>query len=182
VYFMQNFDILCDRPKRQTDTEIYRTHRSLRKPENMVAVFKLLLLWERLGTELFSKLFYPLQIASAYMVIICSVALIEYGHVMGWKMWILLGSITIVSNAIWLVVLHCCGMTPTVSRKCITSWKQFHWNPRDKKYMHRASKGCRPWRVSASGFYIVTFFRLLKHLNFLTWGIIRGCIFVRSNF
>lgn len=161
----------------------FKTKNDLRQLDTMILVYKTLKILTVRANEACSHYLLFVQHLVSYAVVACNVCLLQLRNSLSWKINALLICLSFVSMMFWLIALYSAGFLFKSTKRWIDLWKRSSWisRNRNRKYYNRVMKSFKPAAIVCSNFFIVTLVRVLKFINFVTWGTMKGLLYMKQH-
>ncbi|CAL8119003.1 unnamed protein product [Orchesella dallaii] len=157
----------------------YFTSHTLRKPYNLVPIYRAITIYKILINQIISPIILPIQNVLSYCIIICNFCLINFSRRLDIKSLLIVAGMSVSCLSAWVVALWFSGMALKISNSRISCLAKYNWpndNEPQKKYAKKAVKSFRPVFIKAGGFYIVRIVMTLKFINFAIWGTMKALL------
>lgn len=161
----------------------FKTKNDLRQIDTMILVYKTLKILTVRANEMLSRYLLLIQQLVSYAVVACNVSLLQLRDSLSWKINALLMCLSLVSMMFWIIALYSAGFLFKATKRWIDLWKRSNWLSRNKKskYYKKVIKSFKPAAVVCSGCFILTLIRVLKFMNFVTWGTMKGLLYMKQH-
>lgn len=134
----------------------YKTREELRHPFNLLVTWRSIEIFVVNVTDNeFGFIFIPIQAVLTLLILICNVTLVFHwnGLQLNVKMLLIFHMLTALIS--WTLFLHQAGKQYLLSVKVLKTWRPDVWKVKERRYMTRVKRACRPvWIGDGTRFMI----------------------------
>lgn len=161
----------------------FKTKNYLRHLDTMIKVYNTMTLLVSWANECFSWYLLIIQNLVSYVIVACNVAFLYLRRSLSWKLNAVLIAFASATLLIWITALYAAGHLFKTTKRWIGVWKRSPWliRNRNSKYYRRVIKSFRPASITCSKCFVVTLVRVLRFLNFITWGTMKGLLYMNNH-
>ncbi|CAL8119001.1 unnamed protein product [Orchesella dallaii] len=168
-------------PKKRSE-ERYKTHPHLRKPFNIICVYKTITIFN-IDTNIISDSIMLLtQNILSYCIVICNFCLSNFYSGLDIRAVLIIGGLNISCLVVWMTSLWFGGISFKISSGKLRVLRRHLWvtDTREMKYFKKALKALRPIHLSFGSFYVTRMLSGLKFLNFVIWATTKALMMFKG--
>lgn len=154
----------------------YKTDDKLRESDHLINNWRSIEIFVKYVNFEFGVCFIYLQILFVNIILFCNVTLIFQWDDLRWNTKVLLTSICLFACFGWSIFLMLAGLQYSCSQETISSWKLEYWGVRDRSYMARVKRSCRPFSLGDGKKYSIRPVTVLKYLRSASQNTFRALI------
>lgn len=155
----------------------YKCSVTLRYPENLQKVYRMVQILQILANQILGPFLIPFQVISTLLFVFSGYTVITYRDQLAEEavvvviMWVIVGPVG------WGSVLSMGGYLHSNGLKILNSWKHSRWmSSQEKKVMARFARSCTPVTISYGKVYVVQSTSLMVFVRGLSRGLVRALL------
>jgi hypothetical protein len=173
-YFVLTYPLVCHELVRGRRS--YNTNCRLRLTNNLRLEYRKFEVLHLNAMDVMGWVILPEQALLADAIMFCNYALITVGHELGGLTTTVLVIFAVVLMTGWVTILEACGIFHKQSETLIESFKYGNdhgWNRKEKLYMDKFRKSCRPLGFRSGGGFCIKRLTGLKFIQGIVVGTLR---------
>lgn len=164
------------------DRTNYKSRKLLRQPLHLTHFYRSAQILQIRLLTMVQFMIIPTQTLISYLILFSSVMLIKFGNIMSLVSKGMLVSWILASLIFWASSLAIGGHMYWFGKKILVSWKCYSWsNRRDKVYMSKFRKSCKPLMLNFGRTYVIRPLSVLKFLRGISRGIFKALLTINKH-
>lgn len=177
IMYLINFTTYIFRPFDPPFKEFPTTYNKLRLKKDALNIYRSFYMNFYLGNRCIHSLLFWFQSVATFAFVSCNCFLIRLGRNLNPKVAFILFAFSMFGTFLWIVLLHAAGLMHKKTWSWVNRWKTSRWMLcHENRSCKILAKSLRPVHVNFSGLYTITLNRVVKYINLIIRGTVKGVL------